>query len=263
MFEKNKVATMLAEFFGTGILTLVVLSVQRSTIGIPYFVAIAAGLAVVAMLLALGKVSGAHLNPALTIGMWTARKISTLRAIVYIVAQLLGAWAAFGLYQYFVNQKITIIGSHFEARILVSEIIGAFIFALAWGAATYRNLDGGVFASTAGIAFTLGMLVAATAGVGLINPALALGTRAWVPWQTGVTGWGTYLLGPIVGAIAGINVYGLFMTPEGFSFMKMKTTSSGASVAVASVKATAKKPASKAKSTRAKSSTKRATTRRK
>jgi hypothetical protein len=166
-----------------------------------------------------------------------------MRAIIYIVVQLLGAWAAFGLYQYFVNQKLTIIGGHYQARILVSEIVGAFIFAMAWAAATYRSMDGGVFASTAGIGFTLGMIVAAVAGIGLINPALALGTRAWVPWTSGVTGWGTYALGPVVGAIAGINVYGLFLSPDG-GFRRVAAKVTGTVSAKPATK-TASRPAAK------------------
>lgn len=211
MFGRNKVATLLAEFFGTAILTLVVLGVQRSTIGIPYFVALAAGLTVAVMLFALGRVSGAQLNPALTIGLWTARKIGTLRAVVYIVAQLLGAWAAYGLYQFFANQNLTVLTNHVDARVFVAEIVGTFIFAIGWAAATYRGMDGGLFASTAGIAFALGMIVAAIAGIGLINPALALGTRAWEIWSS--VGWFNYILGPVVGAFVGVNLYQWFFAP--------------------------------------------------
>ena len=45
MFKRKRLAMLVAEFLGTGILTLVVLSVQRSQLGLAYFVAIAAGLA--------------------------------------------------------------------------------------------------------------------------------------------------------------------------------------------------------------------------
>lgn len=212
MFGRNKLAMMLAEFFGTAFLTLVVLSVQRSTVGVPYFVALAAGLTVTVMLFALGRVSGAYLNPALTLGMWTARKLTTARAAVYIVLQLLGAWAAYGLYTYFVNSSLPEIGGTFNAHVMVAELVGAFIFSFAWAAATYRGLDHGLFGSTAGIGFALGLIVAASAGIGLINPALALGTRAWMIWTQ--TGWLNYVLGPVLGAVAGVNLYALFMAPE-------------------------------------------------
>jgi hypothetical protein len=45
MFARNRIAILMAEFLGTGMLALVMLSVQHSTIGLPYFVALAAGLA--------------------------------------------------------------------------------------------------------------------------------------------------------------------------------------------------------------------------
>jgi aquaporin Z len=73
MFGRRKVATLVAEFLGTGALTLLILSVQRSTIGVPFFVAAAAGLVVALMMFAVGASSGGYFNPALTLGFWTAR----------------------------------------------------------------------------------------------------------------------------------------------------------------------------------------------
>jgi len=101
MFGVKKVAMIVAEFMGTAILTLAVLSVRSSGIGYSFFVALGAGLTVAALSFILSENSGAHFNPALTIGLWTARKVQTLPAIVYIVVQLLGAWAAFWLFKYF------------------------------------------------------------------------------------------------------------------------------------------------------------------
>jgi len=159
---------------GTGVLTLVVLAVQRSTIGIPYFVALAAGLAVGALSLLLASASGAHFNPALTFGAWTARRIKTLPAITYIVAQLLGGWAAYALYTYFVNSSFQAIGGHFTARLMIAEAVGAFVFIFGWAAVAGQKLSAGL----AGAALALGVLVASVASVGLINPAVAVGTRA-------------------------------------------------------------------------------------
>ena len=124
MFGRKKIAMVTAEFLGTGVLTLVVLAVSKSTLGLPYFVAIAAGLVLVAMSLAVGAVSGAHFNPAVTIGLWTTRKIKALPALVYIAAQMLGAGAAFMLYNYFAVQDLTSMDSKFETQILVAEALG-------------------------------------------------------------------------------------------------------------------------------------------
>lgn len=246
MFGRNKIAMLVAEFLGTGILTLLVLSVQRSTIGVPFFVALAAGLTVMLVTFALGNVSGAHLNPAVTIGLWTVRKVSTLTGIVYIAAQLLGAWVAYYLYTYYVNSHLQPVGGHFSWRIFVAEGVGAAIFVFAWVAAAYQRYTSGLSAAVVGLAYMLGIIAASSAAIGLLNPALALGIRAWV--------WGTYVLAPVAGAVVGANLYTLFFADEaaigGFNVM------TGAPVAVAtrpvaatSAAAATKRPAAKKRTT--------------
>jgi len=200
MFGRNKIAMVTAEFLGTGILTLVVLAVSKSTIGIPYFVGIAAGLVLVAMVFAFSAVSGTHINPAITLGMWTVRKISALKAVVYIAAQLLGAGAAYLLYTYFVGQTWDNSGN-FQSKVLIAETVGTFIFAMGIAAAVYQRYEVGKAAAVIGISLTLGVLVASVAGGGFLNPAVAFGARAWV--------WGSYVLGPVLGAVIAFNLYGL------------------------------------------------------
>lgn len=201
MFGRRKVATLVAEFLGTGILTLLILSVQRSTIGVPFFVALAAGLTYALMTFALASTSGAVLNPALTVAMWTARKLSTINAALYIAVQLLGGWAAYGLYTYFVNQTLQPVGGHFTGRILVAEAVGAGVLSFGVAAALYQRFNTAVSASVAGLSYVVGIVAASSAAIGLLNPAVALGARAWI--------WGTYVLGPILGAVIGFNLYGL------------------------------------------------------
>jgi glycerol uptake facilitator protein len=200
MFGRNKIAMVTAEFLGTGILTLVVLAVSKSTIGIPYFVGIAAGLVLVAMVFAFSAVSGTHINPAITLGMWTVRKISALKAVVYIAAQLLGAGAAYLLYTYFVGQTWDNSGN-FQSKVLIAETVGTFIFAMGIAAAVYQRYEVGKAAAVIGISLTLGVLVASVAGGGFLNPAVAFGARAWV--------WGSYVLGPVLGSVIAFNLYGL------------------------------------------------------
>ncbi|HVV67188.1 MAG TPA: aquaporin [Candidatus Saccharimonadales bacterium] len=207
MFGRQKAAALVAEFLGAGILTLLVLSVQRSTIGVPFFVAIAAGLTITVMMFAVSSISGGHFNPALTIGLWTARKVTTARAIVYIAAQLLGAWGAYYLYTYFVHNSLQPVGGHYTGRILVAEAVGTGIFAFGWASALYQRYSTAVTASVAGLSYMLGIIAASSAALGLLNPALALGTRAWV--------WTTYVLGPVLGAIIGVNLYNLLFTEDG------------------------------------------------
>lgn len=206
MIEKRKIATLVAEFLGTGFLTLLVLSVQRSTIGVPFFVAAIAGLTFIAGILIFGDLSGAYFNPAITLGLWTARRLSTLRALLLIVMEFLGAWVGYYVYTYYVNSGLTNVGGHFSGRTLVGEAVGTGILALVWGAASFKKWPKTVTAPAIGVAVMVAMLAASPAGIGLVNPALALGIRAWV--------WGTYVLGPVIGAIVGINLYGLLMAGD-------------------------------------------------
>lgn len=201
MFGRQKVATLVAEFLGTGVLTLLILSVQRSTIGVPFFVAAAAGLTLALMVFALGNISGSHLNPAVTLGLWTARRISTLTGIAYIIVQFLGAWGAYYLYTYFVKVSLQPIGGHFAGRVLVAEAVGTAIFSFGWASALYQRFTPASTGAVAGISYMVGIIAASPAAIGLLNPAVALGARAWV--------WGTYVLGPVLGAIIGVNLYGL------------------------------------------------------
>lgn len=232
MFGRRKVATLVAEFLGTGVLTLLILSVQRSTIGVPFFVALAAGLALALMVFAVGGISGSQLNPAITIGMWTARKITTINAIMYVIVQLLGAWAAYYLYIYFVKNALQPVGGHFTGRILVAEAVGTGIFAFGWTAAIYQRFSTAVTASVAGLSYIVGIIAASSAAIGLLNPAVALGVRAWV--------WGTYVLGPVLGAVIGVNLYSLvFAEPE--KSWSSVTTKSTTTTAVAPKLVTKKK----------------------
>jgi glycerol uptake facilitator protein len=201
---RKKVAMVMAEFLGTALLTLAVLAVSKSGVPIPYFIGIAAAVVVAAVTLTLGSVSGAHLNPIVTIGLWSIRRIKTVPAVVYVAAQLLGGIAAYYLFTYLIDQKLTSVGE-FEGRILVAEAAGAFVFSLGWAAAVYQRLDVGKSAAVVGMSLFLGILVSSVGAGGIVNPAVALGAQSWV--------WGTYVLGPILGAIIGFNLYSLLFAP--------------------------------------------------
>lgn len=204
LFERRKVAMVLAEFLGTALLTAVILAVSKSSVGLPYFVSLAAGLTIAAGMIVFGSISGAHLNPVVTIGLWTARKVKTLPAIVYVAAQMLGGISAYLLYTYLVNSSLQNLGEY-NSRVLVAEAAGAFVFALGWSAVVYNKLSGGKAAFVVGASFALGVLVASLGGAGILNPAVALGAHSWV--------WGTYVLGPVLGGIIGFNLYALLFAP--------------------------------------------------
>jgi glycerol uptake facilitator-like aquaporin len=204
MFSRNKVARLVAEFLGAGLLTLVIISVQRSTIGVPYFVGLAAGLAAAVLIMVFGRASGAHLNPAVTVALWTARQVRTASALLYIVVQLLGGYLAGQLYQYLINNDVSAVSHTFAWRVLVAEAVGAMILGLGWAAATFHVYSETKKAALVGAAYVVGIIAASAASVGIVNPAVALGANAWT-W--------TYGLGPVLGAVIGVNLFGLLFAP--------------------------------------------------
>lgn len=259
MFGRNQLAILVAEFLGAGILALVMLSVQHSTIGLPYFIALAAGLTLIAMTLVFGRNGGGHFNPAITIGMWTARQIKTVPAVMYIVFQMLGAWVAYYLYIYFVKTSLQPLGGHYDGRVLVAEAAGALILSFAYAAAVFHRFIHAQTAATVGIAYALAIMVASSVSLGIINPAVAVSMRAFNVF--GSMGWGTYVLGPVLGAIVGFNLYALLFAPES-TIAHMRAAVSGrfsrGSMDVAAAKApvTVAKPSSKRSSGRSRKSKK-------
>lgn len=201
MFGRQKVAALAAEFLGSAILTMVVFA----TVRIPFFAAISAGVTAGVMMLLVGHISGAHLNPIVTVGLWTMRKIGSAQAVAYVAAQLLGGLVVWRLLEFLVNRPLpNIAGDEFLWRVLVSEAVGAFIFSFGVAAAVSRALDNSRLALVVGSSLLLGIVAASTTSNALINPAVALGLQSW-SWA--------YTLGPIVGGVLGINLYGLLFAP--------------------------------------------------
>jgi aquaporin Z len=201
MFRKNKLAMLVGEFLGTAALTLAVLSISHSQLSLGYFIATTAGLTIALMTMALAGISGAVFNPAMTIGLWTVRKLRTMQALSYLVVELAGGAVAWQLFVYLT--KLT--GIHntgtYSARVLVAEVVGTFVFSFVWAAAVYQRFNLFAKAAAIGGAFTAGSLIATLGSSGLLNPAVALGLHQW--------GWGTYVLGPVLGAVIGFNLYNL------------------------------------------------------
>lgn len=200
VLNRARVSTLLAEFLGTATLVMVALVLSETT-AVSYFIAtsVAATLAVVYMMF--GGISGAHVNPAITFGMWAARRIRTVPAISYIAAQLLGGLAALQLYQYFTSHHLPLRSASWDWKVVVAEAVGTMVLAWGFAAAVSRGYDALQSALTYGTALFVGILVASTAAAGYLNPAVALGTRSfeWV-----------YIIGPAVGGLVGVVAYSYF-----------------------------------------------------
>ena len=253
MFRKNKLAMLVSEFLGTAVLALAVLALSHSQLSYPYFIASAAGLTLVLLVVALAGISGAVFNPALTIGLWTVRKLRTLQALSYIIAQFAGAAAAWYLFVYFTKLDNAKNNGTYDARLLVAEAAGTFVFSFAVASAIYQRLSLGLKAFMVGGGLTAGAIIASLGSAGVVNPAVAFSVHQF--------GWGTYVLGPVLGAVVGFNLYNLlFVETEVAEAAEAKAEAAEAKVAKPAVKTVAAQRAAAKKSAARKAPAKRKTT---
>ncbi len=208
---------ILAELLGTFILTLVVLNTEGSPI--------IAALGVLILVLVFSKLSGGHINPAVTVAMWATKQIGWLKALSYLIAQVLGAMLAVVV----MNQMIAgAVGPTGEPRQLFTlfneaigrgpgewqpifgELVGAILFGLGVGAVALGKKEGFEAAFTIGGALLLGLVAAISASYGVLNPAVALGVGGYA--AGGIWSFAAYGLAPIVGATIGALLYKLLQS---------------------------------------------------
>lgn len=210
-------AASVAEFVGTFLLAAVVLAAS----GQPLFVMFA----VIAIVLTAGAVSGAHLNPALTIGALATRRVSLVRAVCYIVAQVLGAMMALVAMNAFISAAPEVseaaqaygqtaatlytapaIAEGKEWVVLAAELLGSVVLAFAVAAGVRLSRAGDLHHAFAyGASLYVAILLAGTAAgyVGssaILNPAVAGSLQAlkFELWPLLV-----YVVTPLVGAVLG------------------------------------------------------------
>jgi glycerol uptake facilitator-like aquaporin len=207
MTQRTKIGIIVGETLGTLTLTLAVLS-QINARGVilasPWFVAGVAGATLGLLVLTIGKTTGAHVNPAITLGLWTLKKIETSTAIVYLASQILGAALALRLFQYFINDVLSSSAGIFDWRVFTAEMVGAIIFSFGVASAVTNKKEGLEAAVMVGGSLALGAIVASTAANGILNPAVALGVNSWSK---------VYVAAPILGSLLGMNLYAMFFAP--------------------------------------------------
>jgi glycerol uptake facilitator protein len=197
---------VVAEFLGTGILALTAIGAARYfNFTAPWYVGLAAGMALAALVGIIGKISGAHVNPAITLGLWTLKKIPSTTALVYVAAQLLGGLTAFAFVEYVTAIDLLNTGlATFDMRVFTSELVGTAIFAFGVAAVVMQKIDGMQAAFTIGASLFLGILVASISAPGYINPAVALANNSLDR---------TTLIAPLIGSLIGMNLYSFFLAP--------------------------------------------------
>jgi MIP family channel proteins len=211
-------------FFGAGAVCVDFQLRSNSTGGIGLLaLALAPGLAVAILVSALSHVSGAHFNPAVTIGFWVTKRLNTLDALSYWGAQLLGATAAAFLLKVVLPVETwrtaalgtpTLMPDFPRWGGLALEATATFFLVLVVFAtmvderSTFRSAGG--FA--VGLTYTLGILVAGPFTGGALNPARAFGPAfASNHWLNQ----GIYWIGPLIGGfLAGLLYDSLFLRKE-------------------------------------------------
>ena len=218
---------LFAEFLGTAWLVLggcgsAVLAATFPEVGIGLVgVSLAFGLTVVTMAYAIGHISGCHLNPAVSLGLWGCGRFATADLIPYIVAQVLGAILGAGvLYLIASGSSGFDLANGFAANgfgehspggytliaALVCEFVMTFFFLMVILGATDSRAPSGFAPLAIGLGLTLIHLISIPVTNTSVNPARSLGPAVFVGGWALAQLWLFWAL-PIAGAISAGLVY--------------------------------------------------------
>lgn len=219
------IAALIAEFIGTFLLAATVIAGQGQPILVLF--------ALVGIVLAIASLSGAYVNPALAIAGWVTRRLTGLRALGYVVAQILGAMLALVLLNGFVqssasdnatmlNQAASLykaaeIPAGKQMLVLSAELIGSIVFAFAFAAATRMVLDRAARGLTIGLGYYIGLMIAGSLAAvlgasAILNPAVAVALQAINfadAWPLAIYG-----LTTVVGAVLGFLLHDFLSNSE-------------------------------------------------
>jgi len=216
-----------AEFLGTFWLVLggcgsAVLAAAFPNVGIGLLgVALAFGLTVLTMAFAIGHISGCHLNPAVSVGLWAGGRFPANKLAPYIIAQVLGAIAAGGvLYVIASGAEGFDVSKGFASNgygahspggysltaSLVCEVVMTMFFLIVILGATDRRAPAGFAPIAIGLALTLIHLISIPVTNTSVNPARSTGVALYVGDWAIAELW-LFWLAPIVGAVIGAFAY--------------------------------------------------------
>jgi aquaporin Z len=213
-----------AEFFGTFWLVLggcgsAVLAAAFPNVGIGLQgVSLAFGLTVLTMAFAIGHISGCHLNPAVSIGLWAGGRFPAVQLVPYILAQVAGSIAGAAVLYVIASGKpgFDVIASGFASNgfgehspgqysltaAVVTEIVMTMFFLLIIMGATDKKAPAGLAPIAIGLALTLIHLISIPVTNTSVNPARSTGVALFVGnWA--VSQLWVFWISPIVGAVLG------------------------------------------------------------
>ncbi len=216
-----------AEFLGTFWLVLggcgsAVLAAKIPELGIGlHGVSLAFGLTVLTMAYAIGHISGCHLNPAVSIGLWAGGRFPASKLLPYIVAQVLGAVVAGGVIYLIASGAagfditkgfaINGYGEHSPMgysmlAALVCEVVMTMFFLIVILGATDKRAPAGFAPVAIGLCLTLIHLISIPVTNTSVNPARSTGVALYVGGSAVGQLW-LFWVAPIVGALLGAVTY--------------------------------------------------------
>jgi aquaporin Z len=223
-----------AEFLGTFWLVLggcgsAVLAAAIPMVGIGlHGVSLAFGLTVLTMAFAIGHISGCHLNPAVSIGLWAGGRFPANKLAPYIVAQVLGAIVAGGVLYVIASGAPGFDvakgfasngyaehspGGYSLVAALVCEVVMTMFFLLVILGATDKRAPAGIAPIAIGLALTLIHLISIPVTNTSVNPARSTGVALYVGGWAVAQLW-LFWLAPIGGALLGAVTYKFIASEE-------------------------------------------------
>ena len=223
----------LAELIGTFWLVLggcgsAVLAAAFPELGIGFAgVALAFGLTVLTMAYAIGHISGCHLNPAVSFGLWAGGRFAAKDLVPYVIAQVVGAIAAAAVLYVIASGQMgwqpggfatngygdLSPGQYSMMAVLVCEVVLTAVFLFVIMGATDSRAPAGFAPIAIGLCLTLIHLVSIPVSNTSVNPARSTGVALFA--QTGALGqlW-LFWVAPIMGGIIGAVIYKAVAGPQ-------------------------------------------------
>jgi MIP family channel proteins len=205
-----KASNLIAEFIGTFALVFIGAGSVSLQVGGLVGIAFAHGLTLLVIAFAYGHISGAHINPAVTLGLWIGRVIDATTAISYIVVQLIGGIAAGFILLFVLGGPLNGLGTTILAPgvspiqgLVVEAILTFFLVNTVFNTAVSRQA-GGLAPIAIGLTLAFSILMGGPLTGGSLNPARTLGPAIATGNFSDI--W-LYFAGPAVGAFVAAMLY--------------------------------------------------------
>ena len=195
-----------AEFIGTFVLVFAACGVAAFTGGSLVATSLAFGLVIVAMAYSIGNVSGCHINPAVSVGMYVAGKMDFKECVKYVIAQILGAILGSTILGVILGSFASLGANSYNGNTvtvwtaLLVEVILTFVFVLTILGVTDKKENGHATGIVIGLTLTLVHLFGLPFTGTSVNPARSLGPALLQGGDALSQVW-VFIVAPLVGGI--------------------------------------------------------------